>query len=94
MDAGKKQSGQRRMISSREMTVLKYLKDQSAALRDRMTIEVTEIASGCGLRDSDEVLRALYTLEGKSLVEPSPAGDFTSSHWKITDVGRKAFDLF
>ena len=90
----KVQRGMKRVISNREFSVLKYLNDQSEMLKDRITVEVTDIAMGSGVRDSDEVLRALYTLEGKSFVQPEPAGDFTSSQWRITDVGKKAVELF
>ena len=46
-----------------------------------------------GIKDNDEVLRALYTLEGRSLVSPEPPGSFTSNVWKITEIGIKAFTL-
>lgn len=57
------------------------------------TTEVSEISSNTGIRDNDEVLRALYTLEGKNLVSPEPAGDFTSNQWQITATGLKALRL-
>jgi hypothetical protein len=57
------------------------------------TTEVAEISTNTGIRDNDEVLRALYTLEGKNLVSPEPAGDFTSNQWQITPTGLKALRL-
>ena len=57
------------------------------------TMDVSELATVTGVRDNDEVLRALYTLEGKSLARPHPEGDFTSTSWKITQTGIKALGL-
>lgn len=54
---------------------------------------ISEIALKTGISDSDEVLRALYVLEGRSLVEPHPHGDFTSDRWRITAVGIKALSM-
>ena len=79
------------LFSDVEVSVLKNLAPTSS--QENITLEVTDIVTKSGIKDSDEVLRALYTLEGKSLVQPYPAGDFTSNSWKITDVGIKALDL-
>lgn len=93
MSSTKMERGAKRLISGRELSILKYIADRSEADVDRLTVEVSEIVCGCDIRDSDEVWRALYTLEGKCLVEPEPRGDFTSHQWKITDIGKKALDL-
>ena len=73
-------------ISNRELEVLSSLNNDNA-------IEINEIVSNSTIKDSDEVLRALYTLEGKSLVAPFPEGDLTSNQWKITNNGAKALRL-
>jgi hypothetical protein len=80
-------------FSPKELSVLQCLREKSGTVQDLITIEINEISSGSGIRDSEEVLRALYTLEGRSLVEPDPPGDFTSARWRITDLGRRAADL-
>ena len=67
--------------------------DVLSSLNNNIAIEINEIVSTSGMRDSDEVLRALYTLEGKSLVSPFPEGDLTSNQWKITNNGVKALKL-
>lgn len=77
-------------ISELEYVVLSFLKSRTENPEEESMTEVAEIASLTGIRDRDEVLRALYTLEGKSLVRPEPAGDFTSSHWLVTETGLKA----
>lgn len=77
----------RNSISSNELAVLGCLGVISSSA------EINEIVSNTGIRDSDEVLRALYTLEGKSLVSPFPEGDFTSNQWQITTFGLKALRL-
>lgn len=79
----------RSMFSARELGVLKCLNDLTGKAPGS-TIEITEIGFACQIRDSDEVLRALYTLEGKALVEPDPPGDLTSSRWRITPIGMRA----
>ena len=61
---------------------------------DKENLEVSEISSGTSVRDTDDILRALYTLEGKHLVEPCPPGDFTSSFWKVTPIGERAVMMF
>src|SRR5262249_15943183 len=93
-------------ISQIEFAVLKLLRDRVVQdrqlqeqpvknfnLTGKTTVEVSDIASGTGIRDREEALRALYTLEGKNLVQPEPAGDFTSHHWIITDTGVKALNV-
>jgi len=79
------------LFSEIEVTVLKNLSPQTEI--EDFSLEVAELAGKSGIKDSDEVLRALYTLEGKSLVQPFPAGDFTSNNWQITNIGIKALDL-
>ena len=79
-------------ISNTELVVLKCL-GTGAISRELKITEIGEISTSTGLRDSDEILRALYTLEGKNLVQPEPEGDFTSNRWQITDYGRKALQL-
>jgi len=79
------------LFSFVEVTVLKSLSDAQST--EATTIEVSELASVTGIKDNDEVLRALYTLEGKSLARPHPEGDFTSNSWKITQTGIKALGL-
>lgn len=80
-------------FSRHELVVLKCLSQRRVESKDRNTAEVSEISFNTGIRDNDEVLRALYTLEGKSLVQPEPRGDFTSHHWQITEVGVRALDF-
>ena len=80
-------------ISEREVTVLRCLSSKQLSPADVNSAEVSEIAYAIGIRDNDEVLRALYTLEGKSLVSPEPEGDFTSNNWQITTLGQKALYL-
>ena len=83
----------RNKISTSEMAILRYL-GGTIITRDRRTTDISEISVTTGIRDNDEVLRALYTLEGKCLVEPEPKGDFTSNRWQITDVGIRALQVF
>lgn len=88
-----KQRVKKNLISRTELVVLRMLRERNAAVDTAVTTEVTDIALSTGIRDNDEVWRALYSLEGKSLVTPQPAGDFTSHHWQITDIGQKAVEL-
>lgn len=82
------------MITETELTVLQCLNNRvTESKEDDRTAEITEIAVHSGLRDKDEVLRALYSLEGRSLVSPFPLGDFTSNKWTITNVGTKALSI-
>lgn len=84
-------------ISEYELAVLTMLHDRIASEGSSntsvKTIEISEISHSTGINDNDEVLRALYTLEGKSFVTPEPPGSFTSTSWKITDIGCKALQL-
>ncbi len=84
----------KRMISDGELGVLKFMDRELKADTERESLEVSEIAQGLGIRDSDEILRSLYTLEGKHLVEPCPPGDFTSSFWRVTPIGERAVLMF
>ena len=79
------------IISGHEVAVLNCLSERISS--ESQTIEVSEISYSTGIRDSDEILRALYTLEGKSMVAPLPRGDFTSNHWLITEMGKKALTM-
>lgn len=80
-------------ISPREFSVLKSLIEKHSTHGDRPVGEIAEIAVSTGIRDSQEVQRVLYWLEGKNLVQPDPVGDFTSNRWKVTPHGIKAFQL-
>lgn len=73
-------------FSKLEVFVVRSLADKKEKTGLNLT-ELQEITSYCGNRDQDEVLRALYTLEGKGLVSPDPEGDFTSNNWKMTEAG-------
>lgn len=73
-----------------EVLVLEFLSENAS---DKPTFEIGEIGAGIGRNDNDEILRALYTLEGRTLVTPDPEGNFTSKHWKITGDGKKALDF-
>jgi len=82
------------LFSGLEVTVLRSLHDaHSQPETHSTTVEVAELAATTGIKDNDEVLRALYTLEGKSLARPYPEGDFTSNAWRITQTGIKALGL-
>lgn len=81
------------VITPNELAVLKCLYAKSSSPREPLTTEINEISYGTGIRDNDDVLRALYTLEGRNLVAPHPEGDFTSNLWKITAVGKRAFQI-
>ncbi len=77
-----------KIISQRELSVLKVLRERQSL--QTSTSDIGEIATQSGIRDNQEVQRALYLLEGKNFVKPDPEGDFTSNRWRITDVGMKA----
>lgn len=79
-------------MSSNEIAVLKSLFQRKLMEQEPLS-EISDIANVTGIRSNEEVQRALYILEGKSLVTPEPAGDLTSSQWQITDVGRRAVDV-
>lgn len=79
----------RNVFSAMEIAVLKELNCCKTVYKTPIR-DVMQIAVKAGVSDSEEVLRALYTLEGRCLVRPSPEGDFTSNFWEITDIGIKA----
>jgi hypothetical protein len=78
------------IISQQEFAVLATLRNKTEDQTEQNTSEINEISANTGIDDNDEVLRALYTLEGKSFVKPEPPGSFTSNIWRITDAGVKA----
>jgi hypothetical protein len=82
-------------ISSNEMSVLECLQSKidKSHVEVSGTSEVSELSATTGIKDKDEVLRALYTLEGKSFVSPYPKGDLTSQTWQITTHGVKALTM-
>jgi len=84
----------KRIISDIELEILKFMDRELKSDVDKGNLEVSEISQGTGVRDTDDILRALYTLEGKHLVEPCPPGDFTSSFWKVTVIGERAVLMF
>ena len=88
-----KQVLKRNLISKQELAVLKNLHIKYSNSKEHPSCDISQISVDTGIRDNDEVLRALYTLEGKCLVSPEPAGSFTSNIWKITDVGIQALSL-
>jgi hypothetical protein len=84
----------KRIISDIELEILKYMDKELQSDPDKDNLQVAEISQGTGVRDTDDILRALYTLEGKHLVEPCPPGDFTSSFWRVTPIGQRAVMMF
>ena len=78
-------------MSQHELQVLQFLCQRGVA--EPNPSHITEISSSTGIRNNDEVRRALYILEGKTLVQPEPAGDLTSNVWKVTTLGARAVDL-
>ena len=82
------------LVTDTEKNVLQCLNFRLEETKDEeITTEIGEISNKTGINDKDEVLRALYSLEGRSLVSPFPSGDFTSNRWKITSVGVKALTI-
>lgn len=79
-------------MSSNEIAVLKSLFYRKKVDQEPLS-EISDIAHVTGIRNNEEVQRALYILEGRSLVAPEPAGDLTSSQWQITEVGQRAIDV-
>jgi len=75
-----------------EINVLQLLCQRSGREEQQIS-EISEIAVATGIKNNEEVQRALYVLEGRSLVAPEPMGDLTSKHWRITDTGQKALQL-
>lgn len=92
-NSNSRQRVKKNLISKNEYAVLRLLHERVHTTQELDTSEVADIAMATGIRDNDEVWRALYSLEGKNLVVPHPEGDFTSHHWKITDIGSKAVEL-
>ena len=81
-------------VTKSELAVLECLKVHHEGRSESPAIaEVTDLSTNTGIRDKDEILRALYTLEGKRFVSPFPAGDLTSQTWHITDHGVKALGM-
>lgn len=74
-------------FSQLEVGVLRCLVEKANRPNSSNLSELTEIIQFTSNRDQDEILRALYTLEGKGLVSPDPVGDFTSNKWKATEHG-------
>jgi hypothetical protein len=74
-------------FSQLEVGVLRCLVEKNNRPNSTNLTELSEIIQSTSVRDQDEILRALYTLEGKGLVSPDPEGDFTSSRWKATEHG-------
>lgn len=83
----------RNAISSCEFAVLNSMGSEPTQATEASTVEIAEISCSTGIKDNDEILRALYTLEGKNLVSPQPPGDFTSSQWQITEGGKQALRI-
>ncbi|MCC6221776.1 MAG: hypothetical protein IT291_11105 [Deltaproteobacteria bacterium] len=79
------------VFSNKEIDVLNSLNKTSESTQK--TKAIAEIASAVGIDSRDEIQRALFILEGRSLVEPEPAGDLTSNNWKITSAGVKALEF-
>lgn len=80
-------------FSNAELAVLKSLREKNTITTERPATEISEITAHSGLGSNDEVLRALFILEGKSLVQPQPLGDLTSHQWQITDTGVRALQM-
>jgi len=83
----------RNAISSCEFAVLNSMGCETITPPELSTIEIADISCSTGIKDNDEILRALYTLEGKNLVSPQPPGDFTSSQWQLTEGGKQALRI-
>lgn len=80
------------IMTTNEMAVLESL-DSRKNIHSEVTCEIAELSTTTGISNNEEVQRALYILEGKSFVAPEPAGDLTSSNWKITDIGEQALRI-
>ena len=80
-------------FSKIEVSVMRCLVEKRTKAVGPALAELFEIGTAAGLKDQDEVLRALYTLEGKGLASPEPEGDFTSNKWKATEVGVRALEV-
>jgi hypothetical protein len=84
---------EKNILSQTEVMVLNFLGTTVTRAGEVEPTAITDISSSTGVKDRDEVLRALYTLEGRRLVQPDPEWDFTSSRWKITEVGLRAVQV-
>ena len=91
--AEKAQERNKALFTPKEVLVLKCLAELTAPQTGREMVEISEVSFASGIRDTEETLRALYTLEGKNLVEPDPPGDFTSNRWRITATGTRAASM-
>ena len=81
----------RPIMSDTEVQVLNTLEKKRVG--NEPISEISELSSLSGIKNNEEVQRTLYILEGRSLVQPEPKGDLTSSQWSITAVGVKALDF-
>ena len=83
------QSASAEKIKKNQLAVLRALSASGWGTNGPKPFQLTEIAELSGLKDEKEVQRSLYVLEGHKLVSPTPAGDFTSKIWHITEDGAK-----
>lgn len=74
----------------KQISVLRALSRETVDTASPRQYHINEIAQQSGLNDEKELQRYLFILEGQKLVEPHPAGDFTSKTWHITRRGLKA----
>lgn len=74
----------------KQITLLRTLSTDVSPGQNPRQYHINEIAAISGFRDEKEIQRYLFILEGQKLVEPCPAGDFTSKTWLITRRGIKA----
>lgn len=75
----------------KQISILQALsKEPATTTANPRQYHFNEIARHSGLSDEKELQRCLFILEGQKLVEPYPAGDFTSKTWHITRRGLKA----
>lgn len=79
-------------IKTNQIAVLRALSANGWTPTGPRQLQLNEIAQISGLKDEKEVQRSLYILEGHKLVSPTPAGDFTSKIWHITEEGVKIAD--
>ena len=74
----------------RQFELVKFMHrnaDQQSCAPTEAQYTVADMVEGTDIGTADEVLRALYIMEGQKMVTPFPIGDFTSSHWCLTDGG-------
>lgn len=74
----------------KQISILQALSKERPTMTSPRQYHFNEIARHSGLNDEKELQRCLFILEGQKLVEPYPAGDFTSKTWHITRRGLKA----